>query len=191
MAGRLADRICRWVLGPASVNAEKNEEEGGWDRLKICWGLLYNTLRMTVTLPEAKLLKAHHLLHDPRFDPGNRVLPLLLPQQLRGNAEYWVVVCPSFAPELAIMNRMLSAPEGVREHTVDTQHEQTWRDWEEMIELCRVFVARPELWESQFTSGIAGVLPPLERLEHRTGAEPVSPGSRRTCHLDRGRCHTR
>ena len=58
MAGRLADRLCRWILGPASVNAEKNEEEGHWERLKICWGLLYNTLKMSVTLPEAKLLKA-------------------------------------------------------------------------------------------------------------------------------------
>ena len=62
MAGRLADRLCTAILGPASVNAEKNEEEGGWDLTKICWGLLYKTLSMTVTLPEAKLLKAYHLL---------------------------------------------------------------------------------------------------------------------------------
>ena len=49
MAGRLADRLCRWLLGPASVNADKNAEEGGWDPLKICWGLLYDTIRMVVT----------------------------------------------------------------------------------------------------------------------------------------------
>ena len=35
MAGRLADRLCRWILGPASVNADKNAEEGGWDLQKI------------------------------------------------------------------------------------------------------------------------------------------------------------
>ena len=42
-----------------------------------------------------------------------------------------------------------------------------------MIELCLVFVARPELWESQFTSGISGVLPPLERLSLPGAAERV------------------
>ncbi len=82
MAGRLADRLCTWLLGPASVNAEKNEEEGGWDLTKICWGLLYKTACMTATLPEAKLLKACYLLQDPALDPGHRVLSLQLPMQL-------------------------------------------------------------------------------------------------------------
>ena len=98
---------------------------------------------------------------------------MILPMQLRGNAEYWGIVCPSFAPELAVMSRMLSAPEGVTEETRETQHEQTWRDWEEMIELCRLIVARPQLWDTQFCNSVDGVLPPLERLSLPGAAERV------------------
>ncbi len=120
MAGRFADRLCTWLLGPASVNAEKNKEEGGWDLSKLFWGLLYKTARMTVTLPEAKLLKPYHLLQDPALGPGHRVLSLQLPMQLRGNTEHWVIVCPSLATGLAVRNHMLSTPEGATEHNLST-----------------------------------------------------------------------
>ena len=99
MAGRVADRLCTWVLAPAFINPEKNAEDGGWELEKICWGLWDRTGPGTVTLPEAKLIKAYHLLADPAFDPGVRNLPLKLAQQLRGNAEYWVLVLPSLAVE--------------------------------------------------------------------------------------------
>ena len=115
-------------------------------------------------MPEAKLLKAYHLLKDPALDPGHRVLSLDLPMQLRGNAEYWLIVCPTLATELNIMNHMLSVPEGATEHSLATQTEKTWREWEEMIELLRVMIALPDLWESRFCSGIEGVLTPAERL---------------------------
>ena len=145
MAGRLADKLCRWLLGDAAINPEKNAEEGGWDLHKICWGLLYKTDQATVTLPEAKLLKAYHLLHDSAFDPGVRTLPLKLAMQLRGNAEYWGLVCPSFAPELAVMNKILSALVGVHEHTAATKPEDTWFEWKETIELSRILVSRTDL----------------------------------------------
>ena len=118
MSGRLADRLCRWLLGAESVNPEKNAEEGGFEALKICWGLMYQTDDMTVTLPEAKLLKAYHLLQDPQFDPGNRSLQLHLVMQLRGNAEYWVLVMQALAVELKVLDLMLSAPEAVMERSM-------------------------------------------------------------------------
>ena len=164
MAGRLADSLCRWLLGTVSVNPEKNAEEVGWEVLKICWGLLYNTVKETVTLPDAKLLIAFHLLHDPAFDPGVRRLPLKLAMQLRGNAEYWVLVLPCLAVELKVMDLMLSAPEGVTTHTGDTQPERIWRDWEETIELCRLYVDDPESWNTRFCVGLDAVLSPVERL---------------------------
>ena len=46
------------------------------------------------------------------------------------------------------MNHMLSTPEGATEHNAATHSEKVWREWEEMIELCRILVARPELWDT-------------------------------------------
>ncbi len=69
----------RTGLSQVSDPYDKNLEEGGWEQRKICWGILYDTLKETVTLPEAKLLKAYHLLRDPALDPGHRVLSLELP----------------------------------------------------------------------------------------------------------------
>ena len=92
------------------------------------------------------------------------MLSLQLPMQLRGNAEYWVVVCPTLATELKVMNHMLSTPAGATEHNLSTQSEKIWREWEEMIELVRILIARPELWDTQFCCGISAILSPAERL---------------------------
>ena len=104
---------------------------------------------------DAGAAQAFHLLHDPAADPGVRHLPLRLAMQLRGNAEYWVLVLPSLAVELKVMDLMLSAPEGVTVHTEDTQPERVWRDWEETCELCRLHVANPDTWDTRFTAGLA------------------------------------
>ena len=39
--------------------------------------------------------------------------------------------------------------------------------------MCRIIVSRPELWDTQFCNGIAGVLPPLERLSLPDAADRV------------------
>ena len=70
------------------------------------------------------------------------------------------------------MNHMLSTPAGATEHNLSTQSEKVWREWEEMIELVRILIARPELWDTQFCCGISSVLSPAERL-----SLPWGPGS--------------
>ena len=111
MAGRVADRMCRWLLGPDSVNPEKNAEEGGWDLEKVCWGLTYKTEPETVTLPEAKLLKAGFLLADQGYDPGRTWIRIHDVQVLRGSAQHWTTVQPMLAPELGALDRILGCVE--------------------------------------------------------------------------------
>ena len=51
VAGRLADHLARTLLGQDAINDVKNAVEGAWEETKSCWGLLYNTRTLTVTLP--------------------------------------------------------------------------------------------------------------------------------------------
>ena len=71
---------------------------------------------------------------------------------------------PPLAVECKVMDLMLAAPEGVTTHTVDSQEEKVWRDWEETVEWCRLHIGRPESWDTRFCAGLANVLSPMERL---------------------------
>eukprot|EP00972_Heterocapsa_arctica_P110038 16202747-Heterocapsa_arctica.AAC.1 len=45
------------LLGPAAINAAKDNEEGTLEEGRVTWGLQFDTDRATVALPEAKLQK--------------------------------------------------------------------------------------------------------------------------------------
>ena len=114
MAGRVADRLCTWLIGLDSISPEKNAEEGAWEEVKLCWGYIYKTDVGTAALPQVKILKAYYLFSDPSFDRGGVIIKLELLQQLRGNAEFWSVVQPGLVPELKVIDAMLAVPEGVQ-----------------------------------------------------------------------------
>ena len=54
----VADMVTAEVLGPESRNLVKDQEEGVLETRKIVWGLSYDTVACTCSLPEPKLEKA-------------------------------------------------------------------------------------------------------------------------------------
>ena len=65
-----AEEAAKLILGDGSINAQKNLEEGSMETKKICWGLLYDTTKESVEMPEPKIEKASYMLMDPELDYG-------------------------------------------------------------------------------------------------------------------------
>ena len=57
--------------------------------VKLIWGLLYDTARMTCAIPQAKIEKAYHLLNLPEFSRGCTRVPQKLVQELWGSQQFW------------------------------------------------------------------------------------------------------
>ncbi|CAE7617473.1 kptA [Symbiodinium sp. CCMP2592] len=155
----VAEQMTRAALGPRAINPEKDAVEGALETRKLIWGLTYDTGRGTVSLPIVKIEKAYHLLHLPQFDHGNRVVPLRLVQELRGNQQFWLAVFPSLAPYLGATNDLLGPPDdagNARPKGPDT--EATWQRFWEAIELQRVLVDSQGTWEARFSHSLLGAL---------------------------------
>eukprot|EP00971_Amphidinium_carterae_P331782 6465558-Amphidinium_carterae.1 len=56
----------RTLLGPASINQEKDEMEGEFCYRLTCWGLTFDTQRQEVSIPEQRIVKGAYLLSEPR-----------------------------------------------------------------------------------------------------------------------------
>jgi hypothetical protein len=54
---------------------------------------------------------------------------------------------------------------------MDDVGEGFWTEFNDMIESFRVMVARPELWEQDFTVSLVGILEPEERLAIKSEAD--------------------
>ena len=93
-------------------------------------------------------------------------------QVLRGNAEWFQIVLPGLRPWLAVMDLMMK---GIKPGQVYIRREdvgqELWEEFMEMIEAFRVMIARPELWESDFTNSLVGMLAPEERLALKAEAD--------------------
>ena len=120
-----------------------------WGTQKIGWGVLYDAERGTRTSPEAKLLKAHHLVNFPDF--------LKKPvQQRRGNST-----------DARLRGRVAGkeAPWAEPEARQEDAREELW----DSIGRQRIMVAGSAMRTSEFTSGFE---------QARTAAERISlPGS--------------
>ena len=53
-------------------------------------------------------MKGAYLVTEPCFDAGERHIPLLEVQRLRGNATYWQAVQPALRPELGAIDALLA-----------------------------------------------------------------------------------
>ena len=63
------------LLGPQALNKKKDALEGNFAEEQRVWGLLYNTKKQTVTVPDKKLEKGVHLLALPCFQHGCKARP--------------------------------------------------------------------------------------------------------------------
>ncbi|CAE7689640.1 unnamed protein product [Symbiodinium sp. CCMP2592] len=147
----VAEQMTRAALGPRAINPEKDAVEGALETRKLIWGLTYDTGRGTVSLPIVKIEKAYHLLHLPQFDHGNRVVPLRLVQELRGNQQFWLAVFPSLAPYLGATNDLLGPPDDAGNACPKGPDTQA-------IELQRVLVDSQGTWEARFSHSLLGAL---------------------------------
>ena len=155
------------LRGRGALNTKKLAEEGTFATKALLWGLGYDTQAGTCQLPEQKLLKGAHLLTQPCFDPGNRAIPLIEVQRLRGNATYWTTCQPSLKPELGAIDVLLAqtspgdpyvCPKGDA-HQATAAFQEFW----DAVEVIRVLITRPETWEATFTVGLEGILNPRDR----------------------------
>eukprot|EP00971_Amphidinium_carterae_P215622 4280033-Amphidinium_carterae.1 len=158
----------RTLLGPSSINEEKNEVEGKFcDRL-TCWGLTFDTQRHEVSIPEQRILKGAYLLAEPKFDAGNRELTLRDVQKVRGTVQSWLAALPGLRTELKSIDAFMCAPEpdclvSPREDIADP--EEAWNELWLTFEVLRLLCARPEVWGSRYTVGLSELLSLQEQLE--------------------------
>ena len=98
----------RSILGESAINQEKAEVEGETSTQCLAWGLELDTLENVFRLPDLKWQKAQFILNQPVFDWGCRRATRHELQILRGNATYWMIVCPALRTEVASIDRLLS-----------------------------------------------------------------------------------
>ena len=162
------ERGLRQILGDRALNEKKLAEEGRFATNALIWGFQYDTVYGTCQLPEPKLIKGAYLITEPCFDPGQRRIPLLEVQRLRGNATYWQVVQPALRPELGAIDALLAQAEPgdpyVCPKGTEAQVEEAFQEFWDAVEVIRVLTTRPETWEATFTVALEGMLTPGERL---------------------------
>ena len=154
IASATAEECTRNTLGPATLNEEKDLIEGKFEVEKLIWGLNYNTAAGTRSLPPVKLEKASHLLHLQEFDHGNRLIPLKLMQELRGNQQFWLAVMPSLGPLLQATNDLLGPPDSngyVVARGEPYEQDRVWHRFWEAVKLQRLLVDHRAVWEVRFT----------------------------------------
>ena len=163
----LAEWATRKLLGPNSINAEKDEEEGRLETQKIIWGIHYDTVRAVVSLPAVKLEKASYLLHLPEFDYGNRDVPLRLVQELRGNQQFWMTVLPQLSLLAGTSVALLGSPSEngrARPKGTPVHQARAWLRFWDAVDLQRVLVDTRDQWASRFAHPMLGALSVAEVL---------------------------
>ena len=79
----------RLTFGPNSANHDKLEEEGNWSSVKLVLGYLVGTNNWAISIPEGGIRGAHSSIRPNYLSPGNRIPPLQILQELRGNIAHW------------------------------------------------------------------------------------------------------
>ena len=165
MSKRAAKRKTKALLGDGASNDDKESIEGHPSVSQIMWGLIFDSLAKKIGMPEVKLIKAAFIFGDCELDYGFTRVKVHTLQVLRGNAEWFQIVLPGLRPWLAVMDLMMK---GIKPGQVYIRREdvgqELWEEFMEMIEAFRVMIARPELWESDFTNSLVGMLAPEELL---------------------------
>ena len=162
----------RQLLGDQAVNVEKDRIEGTFKTSQTVWGVVMETNGMKAYLPEKRIQKGASLLAGPEFDFGNHSLRLKPLQQFRGILTGWAAVVKGLGNELTACDRFLGSkdsdgqlkPKLMGGQSVELQTEQAWQDLWELFEICRWLSARSEAWEELFSTGLKGMLHPLERV---------------------------
>eukprot|EP00971_Amphidinium_carterae_P037955 746150-Amphidinium_carterae.3 len=156
----------RMLMGPQSINEDKLKEEGAFTQELLVWGLLFNTRLMTVSVPERRILKGAYLLASPAFDSGNRQITLCDLQCVRGTVQSWLPALPAVGLDLRCIDPFLrdSGGQWALPNVPEIETESAWTALWEALESLRFICSRPELWGTQFTRGLGGMLRLNERL---------------------------
>ena len=64
----VAEALIQKIFGKDGLNQPKDLVEGLLEILKLTWGLIYDTKKLTRRLPDPKLEKAAFLIHMRCFD---------------------------------------------------------------------------------------------------------------------------
>ena len=168
IAAETLETLTKTALGEKAINEEKDWEEGRYESSKIVWGLLYDSDRLTRSLPEPKLLKAAHLLNLPDFSYGCRVVDLSLVQELRGNQQFWLSAMPIISGLLGATNALLGPPDRAgravpRGHT-PVARERTWVRFWEAVEVQRYLIGVRDEWSTTFTHPMVSAMSLQEGL---------------------------
>jgi len=163
-----AKKAMTQVFGAGAINQKKLEEEGRFETKKINWGLEYDTVAETITLPEPKIAKIRFLVNEEAFQFGNTAIPMHLLRSLIGILIYGTSACPILLPEMGALYRLLQnnvdGQANVRVEGDEDEVRRVWKEAWEVFEMIRVLVEDPQIWSSHFTSGLAAILNNRERL---------------------------
>eukprot|EP00971_Amphidinium_carterae_P343457 6483214-Amphidinium_carterae.1 len=158
---------CR--LGPKSLNLKKDKSEGQFATRCVAWGLEYDTLQLSISMPEPKRLKLAWLVQQNCFDWGYENCPLVEVQRLHGMLQYYVVVQPVLRAELGSVSQMLHEdPENARlAHPAKDEEdpEAAWEEFWQTVEYLRVLTGKPERWETSFVNGLLMTLQPSDLMQ--------------------------
>ena len=83
------DKGRRLKYGMDSVNHDKPEDEGNWESQKLAPIHLLNTNNWEIPIREGKIRGAKSLTQARYLNPGNRISPLQILQEQRGNIAHW------------------------------------------------------------------------------------------------------
>jgi len=172
----IADECASLALGDEARNVEKDEEEGGLEQQQIIWGLLYDTIRMTVSIPRVKVEKAYYLLFLPDFNRGCRGLSQALVQELRGCQQFWSWIKKTLKPLFGATDELLAGVDS-RGFAVPrggpSRQTRVWEEFWDAIQLQRILVQKESFWEARFTDGLEHLLSVRERLALPGASERV------------------
>eukprot|EP00971_Amphidinium_carterae_P346831 6488541-Amphidinium_carterae.1 len=140
------------LLGVSAVNQDKVVLEGTYSCEATIWGLVMNTETNTVGLPEQRLQKGAHLLALPVYTTGNREVTLRDLQKLRGTAQSWTPVLPGLRLVLRAVDVFLKPinPDDYVQPSIEWKADEAWEQLWAAIDLLKLLVARPELWQERF-----------------------------------------
>jgi hypothetical protein len=158
------------IFGANAIHEKKRALEGRAVTTSIWWGYIMRVLKVgaVLSIPEVKLEKVSHLVYLEQFDWGNRRLPRLEIQVVRGLGTFVGNVCKGVRPEMASFDRALSRSDQDEEFLFpvgsETEIDEVWCGIWFTIEFLRILIHNRAAWEMRFSAFATAVLRPEQRI---------------------------
>ena len=161
--------ICRRLLGQTSINDDKVELEGDWDRKHIILGFEINADSLTIRLPKPKCLDAWQFFQDAMLSPGNRIVTVGKVQGLRGLINHWIYACRFWHYMASAVNALMSF--GDETNTwIRRSNDHVWIAWWNLIAFVRALGGDGESLDSLFCGKLEQIIPLPKRVGRKQGS---------------------